>query len=105
MLYLSIFGHYRKFKIWCYVMIGVNVAYLTGTTLLNIFWCTPVAATFGIGKPTNCIDGYTTNLVIGALNLATDVVVLLLPMPVLWKLQLSTAKKLGVAACFSVGLM
>ncbi|OCK76821.1 hypothetical protein K432DRAFT_396111 [Lepidopterella palustris CBS 459.81] len=103
LLYLNIFGHYRTFRISCYVVIAFNVAYLTATTLVNIFWCTPVLSTFGIGYPTNCIDGYKTDLVIGALNLLTDTIVLILPMPVLWTLQLSVAKKIGVAACFSIG--
>ncbi|KAF2122028.1 hypothetical protein BDV96DRAFT_562816 [Lophiotrema nucula] len=105
--YLQIFGHYRKFKWAVWGVMAFNIAYLGATTLVHIFWCTPVAATYGIKKPGQkaavCIDGYKTDLSIGALNLLTDTIILILPMPMLYHLQLSKARKVAVASVFCVG--
>lgn len=39
------------------------------------------------------------------LNMFGDIVVLVLPLPTIWKLKLPTEKKLGIIAMFSVGLL
>ena len=41
----------------------------------------------------------------GWFNLLSDLYILLLPLPVLWKLHMPLRKKLGVAAVFLTGLM
>ena len=109
LVYLQIFGHYRRFKIACWCLMLFNIAYLGATTLVHIFWCTPVGAAYGIplkpGQTSSCIDGYKTDLAIGALNLLTDVIILVLPMPMLYKLQLSKGRKFAVCGVFGVGAM
>lgn len=42
---------------------------------------------------------------IGTINLVLDVGVIILPMPVLWNLQLAVRKKLGLTAIFGIGAM
>jgi hypothetical protein len=106
--YIQIFGHFQKFKYVCWAIMAVNITYLTATTFVHIFWCKPVAATYGIYKPgetVQCIDGYKTDLTIGALNLLTDIILLVLPMPMLYKLKLSKARKVGICGVFSIGAM
>jgi len=108
MYYLSIFGTNRKFRWACYAVIALNVSYLSATTLVHIFWCSPVAAAYGIKTPGHkpvCIDGYLTDLTIGALNLFTDILILFLPMPMLYNLQLNTSRKWGLVAIFAVGAL
>ena len=41
----------------------------------------------------------------GAVGVATDFVVLCLPIPVVWRLQLPLRKKLGILAIFMTGLL
>ena len=42
---------------------------------------------------------------VGTINLILDVGVIILPMPVLWNLQLALRKKLGLTAIFGIGAM
>ena len=38
-------------------------------------------------------------------NTVTDFVLIILPMPMIWKMQMATGKKLGVAVVFASGIM
>lgn len=108
MYYKAIFGTSRKFRWSCYAVAALNIAYLGATTLVHIFWCSPVGAAYGIKKPgvkAVCIDGYKTDLAIGALNLLTDILILALPMPMLYKLRLSRGRKIALVAIFGIGAL
>ncbi|KAF7881614.1 uncharacterized protein EAF02_006302 [Botrytis sinoallii] len=106
MYYLSIFRPSKAFRWTVYGTLVFTICYLIASTLVQVFWCNPVAAAFGIktpGKKAVCLDGYVTDLAIGALNLLTDIIILVLPMPMLYRLQLSRGRKLGLAAIFAIG--
>lgn len=56
------------------------------------------------------IDGYclpkgVTAYLSGAINVLTDAFVVLLPMPVIWKLNLRAAKKFRAFAVFGIGII
>lgn len=38
-------------------------------------------------------------------NIATDAIILVMPMPVVWKLPISKAQKMGLSAIFVLGLL
>ena len=44
-------------------------------------------------------------VVIGSLNVVSDFVIFILPMPLIWALNLSTKKKVEVMGIFGVGLI
>lgn len=50
-----------------------------------------------------CEHGDLTGLIRGITNLALDVFLLILPIPVIMPLQLSVKKKIGILAVFMVG--
>jgi hypothetical protein len=108
MYYKAIFGSINKFRWAVYGVAALNTAYLGATTLVHIFWCSPVGAAYGIKYPgvkNICIDGYKTDLAIGALSLLTDLIILVLPMPMLYMLRLTKVRKLGLAAIFSISAL
>lgn len=39
------------------------------------------------------------------LNFATDVYILVIPLPIVWKLHLSTQKRIGLIFIFAVGIL
>ena len=47
----------------------------------------------------------TSVIAISIPNIVTDVIILLLPLPVIWKLQLHFKKKIAVSAIFSLGIL
>ncbi|KAI0423791.1 hypothetical protein F5Y09DRAFT_354564 [Xylaria sp. FL1042] len=55
--------------------------------------------------PGHCIQGHAFDITSAAINLGIDLMILLLPQRVIWTLKISTTKRIGVAAVFTVGLL
>ncbi|CAJ2503301.1 Uu.00g106950.m01.CDS01 [Anthostomella pinea] len=75
-------------------------------TILSCFFiCQPLAYNWDSFIPGgHCGDSVTSWLITGILNIITDLIVLILPMPYLWALELEMFKKLILMATFGVGL-
>ena len=68
--------------------------------LCFVFQCQPVHAFWQPQVQHHCFDQMAYYIAHGSLNLVTDVFVVLMPIPILWSLQLPTARKSGLVAVF-----
>ncbi|BCS21685.1 uncharacterized protein APUU_22117S [Aspergillus puulaauensis] len=104
--YLRIFTT-RTFKRVTYGLIALCSAYSVAVVFQSAFDCTPASYYWtrfdGVSEGT-CLD-YAAFKVMPPLNIALDVVVMLLPLPLLLKLNLPLAKKIRVISMFSVGIL
>jgi hypothetical protein len=80
------------------------VAY-TAMLFLTIFDCTPVYKAWNPTAPGHCFPVRILPYISGILNAATDIYVLVLPIPTLWGLHLKTSRKIRVMAIFSLGIL
>ncbi|KAF5857651.1 hypothetical protein ETB97_005472 [Aspergillus alliaceus] len=83
----------------------LTLSFLVLTPMI-IWQCTPVHAAWDYGiKDAHCLStpklGYTN----AAVNLATEVMIFILPMPVLRTLHVPRKKKMALCSIFSVGVM
>jgi len=105
MFYLRIFGSNSCFRktIWIVMLIVWLwvISELLGTFLL----CRPIAYNWDLTVKGTCGNRNAGFVSAAALNTATDVLVLVLPIPHIWKLQLSRARKLSLIFLFSFGLL
>lgn len=53
--------------------------------------------------PGHCIGSHQLGVASGTLNVVSDFLILTLPLPIIWRLQMSTRKKVGVIAIFALG--
>lgn len=53
----------------------------------------------------HCINVNAQSYVITAINIATDIVLLVLPVPWLWNLQMETSRKLAIIMIFLLGCL
>lgn len=98
---------FRTFRITCFISITVTTVCWTAIFLMNMFGCTPIAGGWNHSPdfPSKCITTrafYRFNVYF---NIATDVLVILLPIPILMRMQLELKKKLGLVALFSMGFL
>lgn len=107
LLYLRLFpgSTLRRYIKICLALCSAAVVCLF---VACVFKCWPISMSWNYwdGEHT----GYCTSMAAqgwanSSLNMFADIVVLLLPLPTIWKLQLSIEKKLGITAMFSVGLL
>ncbi|RYP12071.1 hypothetical protein DL767_011509 [Monosporascus sp. MG133] len=82
---------------------ALNLAWLLGIVFGTVFMCDPVAKNYIPDLPGRCGD--TGALWIGSAvpSVLIDLIILLLPLPKIWGLQLSLAKKSGISIVFLLG--
>jgi len=102
LLYMRMASAHRFFKIASAVVLGiVNVAGVV-LTCLNIFQCRPISAAW-TGEEGNCIDIVSMYLASAPVNVATDLAILLLPLPILTSLRIEFRQKVVLVTTFIVG--
>ncbi|KAI4089975.1 MAG: hypothetical protein LQ339_008461 [Xanthoria mediterranea] len=99
----------RKFRIASWIIGAVLLIWSAITLLLKIFACRPVRASFDLHlymqPSTTCpIKTYVITNIHGFCNIFTDFAILILPIPMVWKLHVTPRKKAGLAAVFATGL-
>ncbi|KAH7108625.1 hypothetical protein B0J13DRAFT_333383 [Dactylonectria estremocensis] len=72
--------------------------------LVVIFRCNPVDKAWTPLKEGTCLDLRSFYYASFGVKLATDIILFAQPIPVVWRLQLSTAKRIGVVLMLSLGL-
>jgi hypothetical protein len=100
-------GRIRNWFYWIGIMtIAMNMGiYLSGLFIAN-FSCTPREKIF---KP--WLDGHCMRvlpevfILIGVLNLFGHIMIILLPQPIIWRLQLNVKRRLGISFIFSLGIL
>ena len=104
--YLHLFPD-RKFKLACYVVLGVMVAGGTGFILFDVFQCMPVSAAWTLqhSADAKCVKLSTVAISGASFNVLSEIVIFILPMPILRTLQLKARKKVGVMVLLGLGLM
>ncbi len=89
-----------------YFGIAVNFALYSATTAYFGYICTPRPAQSWLITVVSCSSKiYLTTDVQAVFNVVSDFYLLLLPIPVVWKLPLSTKKKIGVCGIFATGFL
>ncbi|KAF7198334.1 Satratoxin biosynthesis SC1 cluster protein 4 [Pseudocercospora fuligena] len=97
-----------RFRMACFVLIALHVAYAIAIAFTVAFECAPVSLTWtrwdGEHHGT-CVDYQAQSYAISALNVVLDFATFLLPIPKLVTLNISIRKKIGVCFTFLVGFL
>jgi hypothetical protein len=105
LFYFRIFGSKRSFRISIFVTMTIVWMWAASVILETFLLCRPLAYNWDISIPGTCGNRNATYVVAGTLNLITDLMVMALPIPHIWKLQLTLAKKVALCGVFSLGLL
>lgn len=104
MLYLRIFIQ-RWFRIICYVLLCVIASYMVAAFFASIFQCTPVARAWNKTIPGSCID-ITANWYANAgFSIATDIIILALPMYPIYNSKIVLGRKIALMCVFALGAL
>ncbi|KAK1751358.1 hypothetical protein QBC47DRAFT_364381 [Echria macrotheca] len=94
-----------KMILSCRIVGFVIILWNMGGILGALLMCRPFALNWDKTIEGTCGDNRLFYMWLGAINVVAEAVILLLPVPFLFQLQLKTAKKVVVIALFSVGWM
>lgn len=81
------------------------VLFAIGGILEAFLICRPYAKNYYVNLPGTCGNVRTFYIWLSALNLFSDLVILLLPIPFLYKLQMPLRKRLGLIGMFMLGVL
>ena len=101
-LYICIFPT-RKFRMAAYITMGLTGTYVTTIILEALLICRPLPYFWDKSIKGTCGNQVITYLTAGIFNLLIDVIIIVLPMPMLWGLQLPRAKKIALTGLFGIG--
>ncbi|KAK2730127.1 integral membrane protein [Colletotrichum kahawae] len=102
-----IFSYLRVLKVAttqkiCKAMLVVLAVYGAWTVFGSIFMCVPVQAFWGDGTG-RCMDRLAFWFSNAALNIATDIIIVAIPIPLIRTLQISRKQKIALIMVFAVG--
>ena len=79
------------------------VIYALWTVFSSVFGCRPIQAFWTLKRPFKCLDQYAVWFINGGMNILTDFAIILLPMPVIRKLNLPRRQKQALIGIFATG--
>lgn len=98
----------HPFLMVTYTLMGCLVIIGLWTTLSGFFFCKPVHAFWDPSaevRNAKCLPDAPVWFTNAALQTITDLVILVLPLPLLWKLQLPKRQKWAIIVVFSLGIL
>lgn len=83
--------------------VAVVMVWSLGILLTLIFICVPVEGYWNKTLPAKCLEDKNVQTTNAIGNILTDVSLLALPIPIIWKLNLSFERKVALTAIFGLG--
>ncbi|KAL6714561.1 hypothetical protein ACLMJK_007986 [Lecanora helva] len=104
-LYLRLFSIDRIFRYITQLTMFFVSSYLLANLFTQIFGCSPRSKYWDPDIPGHCINYTKAGLAYGAMNVGSDLIIFILPLPMLWRLKLSKRDKAAIFVIFMTGAM
>ena len=104
LLYLRLFGVSDRFRYSTWAVMFFVFGYLFSNLLTQIFGCTPIQISWEVVSG-HCYNRRAAGFAYSSMNIISDLLIFVLPMPMVWRLRLSRKGKLGVMLVFMGGGM
>ncbi|KGO75536.1 hypothetical protein PITC_082430 [Penicillium italicum] len=99
-----LFGSIRAYGVISNCLVGFVALWALAALLTNIFQCTPVQYYYNKDLKGHCMSGQVQFFqTMGSIALVEDVIILCLPIPVFWRLQINRRQKIALILVFSLG--
>ncbi|CEL10848.1 hypothetical protein ASPCAL13957 [Aspergillus calidoustus] len=101
---IRIFSPYKNRILFIYVFLGALCIYYIIAEIVKIRMCDPVPAYWKQDDPNaSCLDQRAALIADSVISVVSDLLILILPLPLTWSLQMSRNKKLRVIGMLSAG--
>lgn len=95
----------RWFRVITFSLMGAAACYVMIYTFMFIFRCDPVEkGWYNMIETGSCMDSKTIMTVLSVLNIVMDVMTLMLPIPVIMKLNMRLAQRISIILIMSSGV-
>ena len=97
-----VFSPYKKSVIFIYTFTGLLLAYYIAGLVVKIRPCMPVSD-YWESDHSNCLDQRAVIMCDSIVSVVSDILILFLPLPLTWSLQMEAKKKLRVMGILAAG--
>ena len=105
-LYIELLGSNKTLRKVCFATMGSCALFWIYDMLATFLICRPLAFVWNKSIPGGrCGNTTAAYIVIHSINFVTEVFLAILPIPVLWGLQMPTRKKLELSIMFGLGTL
>lgn len=99
-------NRYKNLFWWsCIILSVLQCLWAVACVILLNLQCRPHHAIWEFYVPAKCYDLPSVMLGSGSVQVATDVIMVLLPQRIIWRLHMNWQRKLGISIIFGVGLV
>ncbi|KAJ9227202.1 hypothetical protein DTO027B5_791 [Paecilomyces variotii] len=100
-------GAFRSFNLCLIAAMFVVAAMCITFVCMTIFQCNPVRAFWDLepSYPYHCLNGNNDVFAASVVNIFTDLLCTVLPMPLIWRLKLPVRQRMAVISIFGVGIV
>lgn len=84
---------------------GLTICFNTVVVFEAFLLCRPFAYNWNKSIDGSCADTKKAWVSAGIINFLIDFIIIHMPMPLLWKLQLPVMKKIGITVIFHIGAL
>jgi hypothetical protein len=98
-------GTRNRFWWLCNATLVFNVLFYVAVKLVDNLACFPHEKIWNLTIEGHCINQRASTLASAVVNLVSDLVILGLPQMVIWKLNMSLTRRIGVSCVFAVGVL
>ncbi|OTB07811.1 hypothetical protein M426DRAFT_317702 [Hypoxylon sp. CI-4A] len=103
-LYLRLAPH-TWFRWTCYTCIAIIGCYSIVAALVESLACRPLEGIINESLDAVCYDSYPAYITLSSLNIGIDIIILLLPIPLVLRMQLPRRQKISVILLFATGIV
>lgn len=110
LFYLRVFP-IQKLRIGVVILAAASIAWGIAFFFVTIFTCTPPHYIWDVNRAEyakHCLPSSANRvipIVIASTNILTDLLIIALPIPLIWNLQLSKRRLIGLRALFLLGIL
>ena len=103
LLYRRLFGCNKRLNRWIWGILIFVFAHQLTMILLSIFSCRPVEAVWDPHVKGWCINVTVAAIIFGSINVCIDIVLLVLPIPLVWRLKIQRKWRIQLIGVFLLG--
>ncbi|KAE8380758.1 hypothetical protein BDV26DRAFT_279233 [Aspergillus bertholletiae] len=98
-----VFSPFRKAVTFIYIFLGIMLAYYIPAVIVKIRICNPISKFWSPDQPGSCLDQRAIIMADAVVSVVSDLIILLVPLPLTLGLQLPTKKKMRVMGILGAG--
>ncbi|KAH6721874.1 hypothetical protein BKA61DRAFT_650523 [Leptodontidium sp. MPI-SDFR-AT-0119] len=103
LVFVRVFAPMEKAVKGIYAFIIVMGLYYAASTISKIWICTPIGAFWNPSIRVSCINTVLLFRIDNYVSVITDALICILPVPLMWSIQMTTKKKIGIGLLLGAG--